>query len=171
MGNEINQNSIVSFFERVAAQHGNRGKVYLIGASALIFLGNTRGTLDIDVHIEAEEAELQSTIEDVAQKNKIHVDIIQFEEFLKLPSGADKRHIKILDVEGIQLFVFDPYTIALSKLGRGFDYDLTDVEFMFSAQIITFDRLKEFALELVPYAWDYEIDPKILKQSLRYLAS
>jgi|694.fasta_scaffold89696_5 hypothetical protein len=51
----------------------------------------------------------------------------------------------------------DPYTIALSKLDRGFDTDIEDVLFLLHQKLITFEQLelvtaialekaKEFAL-------------------------
>jgi hypothetical protein len=36
----------------------------------------------------------------------------------------------------------DPYTIALSKLDRGFDTDIEDVLFLLHQKLITFEQLE-----------------------------
>ena len=39
------------------------------------------------------------------------------------------------------MYIFDLYTIALSKIARGFDSDLDDVIFMLKGKLINFDKI------------------------------
>ncbi|MEZ4644854.1 MAG: hypothetical protein R3E31_19340 [Chloroflexota bacterium] len=52
-----------------------------------------------------------------------------------------------------------PYTIALSKLARGFEADLQDVLFLLRQRIIVLDELTRYVEIALPQAWDFDINP------------
>ena len=66
----------------------------------------------------------------------------------------------------IEVFVFDPYSIALSKLARGFDADIQDVLFLLQRDIIMLNELIQVVEDAIPVAWNYDIDPKELMNYL-----
>lgn len=129
-------------------------------------LGNSRRTIDIDVYIEEKESDLKSTIEDTANELRIFVDVIPINEFTKIPGGAADRHIFLEKVGALEVVVFDPYTIAISKLSRGYADDISDVVFMIQKNYVQLEKLTQFVEETIPVAWDYDDDPEVLKNSL-----
>jgi hypothetical protein len=66
----------------------------------------------------------------------------------------------------IEVYIFDPYSIALSKLARGFDTDIQDILFLLRQGIIEINILTQFLEETIPAAWDYGIDPNELRTHL-----
>ena len=56
------------------------------------------------------------------------------------------------------------YTIALSKLARGFETDLQDVLFLLKGSIIDLDRLAAYVDAAIAVAWNYDVDPDDLRQ-------
>jgi hypothetical protein len=46
-----------------------------------------------------------------------------------LPDGAEQRHYKVGQYGSIEVYTYDPYSIALSKIARGFETDIQDVLF------------------------------------------
>ena len=69
----------------------------------------------------------------------------------------------------IEVFVADPYGIALSKLDRGFDTDIEDIVFLIQSQRINIGKLEHVVQEALPQADNYDLNPDILEhlQELR----
>jgi len=55
---------------------------------------------------------------------------------------------------------FDPYSIALSKIARGFESDLEDVLFMFGSGTIGWAELEQDFYTILPCAGSADIDPE-----------
>jgi hypothetical protein len=58
------------------------------------------------------------------------------------------------------VYIFDLYNIALSKISRGFEADLEDVEFMLHEQLIEFAELEHHFQTILPAAPPFDIDRK-----------
>ena len=61
----------------------------------------------------------------------------------------------------IEVFVADPYGIALSKLDRGFDTDIEDIVFLFQSQHIITDEFERMVQGVLPQANKYDLNPDI----------
>ena len=105
-------------------------------------------------------------IETVVQEFKVGMEIISYGQFVPLPSAAFERHQIFGEFGQLKVLIFDPYSIALSKLARGFETDIQDVLFLLRSEIIMFDKLTEFVNDALPQAWDYDIDPDEMKRHL-----
>jgi hypothetical protein len=57
------------------------------------------------------------------------------------------------------VFVFDPYSIALSKIARGFESDLEDVLFLLQSELIEWELLERYFHSILPQAPDADIHP------------
>jgi hypothetical protein len=102
-----------------------------VGGSALALLGNQRQTIDIDfVGDDVSPNQLHQTILRVAKELKISAEPVPLDRFVPLPKGSEERIIRIGTFGNLEVFVADPYSIALSKLDRGFDTDLADIVFL-----------------------------------------
>ena len=157
---------IRQFLERLSEEYTKPVKVYLLGGSALCFLGSPRRTVDIDCTADVTTEEFELTVEAVAQELKLEIEIIPIEEFIPLPAAAQSRHKSVGQFGNLQVYVFDPYSIALSKLARGFDADIQDVLFLLQSEIINLGDLSRVVEEALPRAWDYDIDPKEMSNYL-----
>jgi hypothetical protein len=124
MGQGLATTEIRRFLERLSEQYRKPVKLYLLGGSALCFLGSLRRTMDIDCTANSTSRELESAIETVALELKLEVEIVPIEAFIPLPRAAQTRHQFVGQFGEVQVFIFDPYSIALSKLARGFEADI-----------------------------------------------
>jgi hypothetical protein len=68
MGQSLAINEIRKFLEKLARQYSQPFHLYLLGGSAMCFLGSQRRTVDIDCTIETMPSELVATIDDVARE-------------------------------------------------------------------------------------------------------
>jgi hypothetical protein len=57
------------------------------------------------------------------------------------------------------MYIFDPYSIAVSKIARGFEADFDDVVFLIDSDYIVFDKLELMVNEVLPNCQKYDIDP------------
>jgi len=157
---------IRDFLNKLSLNYSQPIKVYLLGGSALCFLGSPRRTVDIDCVVEFVSKEFESAVEAVANELKLEVEVIRINEFIPLPSDTEKRHHKLEKFGNIEVFIFDPYSIALSKIARGFETDIQDVLFLLQQGIIEIGILAKFVEDAMPVVWDFDIDPEDLRSHL-----
>jgi hypothetical protein len=163
MGQNLARDEIQEFLEQLAKQYTKAFDLYLLGGSALCFLGSQRRTVDIDCTIEAMPSDLEAAIRDVSQMLQLEVEVIPIDEFIPLPPATSTRHQSIGKFGSISVFVYDPYSIALSKIARGFETDIQDVGYLLKQGTIDMTTLTGFVEQTLPEAWDYDIDPNEMR--------
>lgn len=164
---------IRAFLARLGERSVHPATLYLLGGSALILLGSPRPTLDLDYvgsDLPAQMNDLQKTIQQVADEMRIEAEPLPFQEFIPVPQDAERRHIKIGQFGTLTVYVFDPYSIALSKIERGFESDLEDVLFLIRQKQITYARLVELAETMITRATEFHLDVSQIRAHLDALA-
>ncbi|NOH02378.1 MAG: hypothetical protein HND47_10725 [Chloroflexi bacterium] len=137
--------------------------ITLLGGGALILLGNDRETLDIDfIGDDINPSELHRQIIQIAKENKILFDIVPLEHFIPLPAGSNERAIPIEQFGNLSVSVADPYSIALSKVDRGFVNDYDDILFLITNGHVNLNQLEKMVQEAVSKAGKYDLNPDIL---------
>ena len=164
---EITDQTIELFLTRLGQTYQNAGVLYILGGGALCLLGSPRRTEDIDYTFPKTAAppkDLEAVIQRLADDMSLDLEMVPIDEFIPLPIDADKRHQSIGRYGNLKVYTYDPYSIALSKVARGFDTDLEDVLFMLNQGLISMEKLEEFVAAALPEAWGYDIDPKEMKR-------
>lgn len=160
---------ILDFVQRLGERFSGTATLFVLGGSALCLLGNPRRTLDIDYLVECppdQAATLQQTIDSLAAELRLEIEAVPLAEFVPLPEGADTRHHLVGQYGGVTVQVFDPYSIALSKVGRGFESDLQDVLFLLRQEIITLEQLETHVAAALPQAARFDIIPAEMLQHM-----
>ncbi len=133
----------------------------------MILLGHHRTTLDIDyVGDDLTRTEFQRTIDRVANYLHVHADAVPIGRFVPVPADASSRRVFIARYGSVEVFVIDPYVIALSKLDRGLDTDIADIVFLGVAGWVDLDRLAELVKSVEPAAAAYDLDPSAMRRHL-----
>lgn len=131
-----------------------------VGGSALALLGSPRQTIDIDfVGDDVNPSELDKTIMKAAKELKLYIEPVDIERFLPLPEGSNERNIRIVQFGNLEVYVADPYSIALSKLDRGFDTDLDDIVFLVQRKHVNLEELERITRDTLPRARQFDINP------------
>lgn len=144
----------------------------LLGGSALCLLGSNRPTLDIDyVGDDLHKNDLQRLIDQIAQELQIPIDAVPIDQFLPVPTGADERRLLIGQFGNIAVYVLDPYTIALSKLDRGFDTDIEDIMFLIRQNLVTLAQLEQVALSAITQGAEFGLDSGSIRTHLQTVRS
>lgn len=138
-------------------------RLFLIGGTALTLLGSPRPTIDIDfVGDNVRPNELHRKIMQIAGELKIHIDPVPIEHFIPLPDGSEQRNIHIGQFGNLDVYVIDPYSIALSKLDRGLDTDLDDIVFLIQHDHVNLEELERVMQNALSHARKSDLHPEIL---------
>jgi hypothetical protein len=163
----IASDQIRAFLTELGQRSGQPDVLVLLGGSALCMLGSDRPTLDIDyVGDDLRKNELQQLIDRTANELQISVEAVPIGQFVPMPNGADERRLLIGRFGSIDAYVLDPYTIALSKLDRGFDTDIEDVVFLVRRTFITYERLQQVLLVALERASEFDLDSAAMRTHL-----
>ena len=143
-------------------------RLLLVGGGALVLLGSPRLTIDIDfIGDDVSPNELHQTLMQAAKELKIFVEPVPMERYIPLPDGSNERSIRIGQFGNLEVHVADPYSIALSKLDRGFDTDLDDIVFLVKRGHVDLTELGRMTQAVLPRAREFDINPAELLAHLQ----
>ena len=80
--------------------------------------------------------------------------------------GNENRIIRIGLFGNLEVFVADPYSIALSKLDRGLDTDFDDLVFLVQNKHVDMDAFERMLGDALPHAHKFDFNPDILEHWL-----
>ena len=166
----VNRSQIEAFLTAVGERCEPISVLFLLGGGALELLGGVRPTLDLDyVGDDLNPNNLQQLMAQIANEMHIELEAVPIAEFVPLPTDANKRAILVGQFGNLTVNIFDPYTIALSKLDRGFDTDMEDIIFLIQLQLITVDQLTVFVEAAASQAYQFDLDPASMRRHLQVL--
>lgn len=139
----VDKKAIDAFLAQLGRNFRKPGRLYLVGGAALVHLGIRPGfTQDIDVQVSgANEGELIVTIQQLMQQMQINVEFASPSDFIPLPAHWETHAQYVGHYGGVDVFYFDFYSIALSKIERGNNRDIADVRILVQKGIIDLNEL------------------------------
>jgi hypothetical protein len=87
------------------------------------------------------------------------VEAVPLDEFIPLPPQARERRRLVGRYGRLDVYLFDLYSIALSKIARGFEADLDDVMFLLRERLIEFGQLEAHFNAILPDALKADVLP------------
>lgn len=155
----INSLQLEEFFNAVGERCEPSSTLYLLGGGALVLLNGSRPTMDLDyVGHDLNVNSLQVLMAQIATEMQIELEAVPIDEFVPLPKNAHQRAIFVGHFGELSVYIFDPYTIALSKLDRGFEADLDDIAFLIQEGIVLEAQLEAFMQVAAQQAAQYSLD-------------
>lgn len=139
-------------------------RLVLVGGSALSLLGSPRPTIDIDfIGDDLHPEPLHQIILEIAEDLDIDAEPVPLDKFVPLPQGNEERVIRVGQYGNLEIFIADPYSIALSKVDRGADTDYDDLVFLVQNHHVDMDTFERIVQEALPHARQFDFHPDILK--------
>lgn len=105
-------------------------RMYLTGGATAVLEGWRESTADVDVRFEPDSDAALRRIGELKEQLSVNVELASPLDFLPPLPGWQERSRFRLREGNLEVFDFDPYSQALSKLQRGFELDLDDVRSM-----------------------------------------
>jgi hypothetical protein len=140
---------------------------YLIGGSALILLGASRETINIDSIIENSDKNIQKILKELSNEMRKDLEYVALDEFIPLPAKSEQRHHFIGRYGKVDAYNFDPYNNALSKLDRGFESDIEDVVFLIKQGWASLPQLEQTVIDAIPQAEEFDMNLHELQEHLQ----
>lgn len=107
------------------------GRLYLTGGAALVHRGIRPGqTLDIDIHITIDPANLTAQVAQLKHQMNMNIEFASPGDFIPLPNQWEARSQFIRRYDQVDVFYFDWYSIVLSKMQRANRQDVVDVQLL-----------------------------------------
>lgn len=139
----------------------------------MVLEGYRPTTLDIDLTYEVapeHEGELVAAIRALKEELAVNVEEVTPAAFIPLPPGHGARHELVGRYGEVEVFHFDLYTTAVSKVSRGTEEDLEDVLTLLGDGRIGMDLLEEvFAQVHARAGQTLRLDPAELEAKFRTL--
>jgi hypothetical protein len=148
--------------------------VYLVGGTALVFEGLRSESLDMDIVWDVENRDCAAfvrAVQELKHELGLNVEEASPADFIPLPSGHLDRCKFIGRYGNLDVFHYDLYSTALSKVSRGTDEDLADVVRLLEAGHIQWEKLEACFNEILPaYATrSLKQDPEGFRTNFRAL--
>jgi hypothetical protein len=139
----VDKAAIETFLQQLGRTFRKPARLYLVGGAALVHLGVRPGfTQVIDIQVGGtNEGELIVAIQGLIQQMQVNVEFASPADYMPLPSQWE-THARFIGRYGmIDVFYFDFYSIALSKIERGNERDIADVKLLVQQGIISLNEL------------------------------
>jgi hypothetical protein len=107
--------------------------------------------------------QLHRSIMQIGRELQIHLEPVPLERFIPLPKGSEERSIRIGQFGNLEIHIADPYSMALSKLDRGFETDIDDIIFLIRQNFITLAELERLTRNTISQARRFDLHPDILE--------
>lgn len=112
------------------------GRVYLTGGATAVLYGWRDTTIDVDIKLIPDRDEILRAIPRIKERLNLNVELAAPSDFIPLPRGWEDRSPLIRQEGKLAFHHFDPVAQALSKIERGHDQDIRDVQEMIAAGLV-----------------------------------
>jgi Nucleotidyltransferase of unknown function (DUF6036) len=145
-------------------------KMYLTGGATAVLEGWRPSTVDVDVRFEPDSDAALRQIATLKERLQVNVELASPLDFLPPIPGWRERSRYRFRAGNLEVFDFDLYSQAMSKLERGFELDLRDVAEMVGSGRVDPARLLQLFEEIEPELFRFPaIDPARLRSAVENL--
>ena len=126
----VNRKRIEAFLEVLGKRFPRPGTIFLVGGTTMVFEGLREQTLDIDITFEVsnrDHALFIQVVRELKEDLSLNVEEASPGHFITLPPGYRDRCRFIGRYGLLDVFHFDLYSTALSKIERGTEEDFSDI--------------------------------------------
>jgi hypothetical protein len=146
-------------------------RLYLTGGATAVFEGWRDSTVDVDIRLEPDSDAAFRQISKLKEELSLNIELASPLDFLPALEGWQDRSPFRFREGNLEVFDFDLYSQALSKLQRGFDLDLRDVHSMVSAGKVQPHKLLELYEGIEHELFRFPaVDPDNLRASVESLS-
>ncbi len=112
------------------------GRVYLTDGATAVLHGWRKTTIDVDIKLIPDHDEILREIPRLKEELNLNVELAAPSDFIPLPRGWEERSPLIRQEGKLSFHHFDLVAQALSKVERGHDQDIRDVQEMIATGLV-----------------------------------
>ena len=143
------------------------GCIYFTGGASALLIGWRSSTVDIDIRLDPEPPGIFGAIAKIKQELNINIELASPQDFLPPLPGWRDRSIFIGKYGQISFYHYDFTAQAISKLSRGYNRDINDVQAMYEQKLFSLEKLRDcfkaIESELIRFP---SLNPEILRNRI-----
>lgn len=143
------------------------GCIYFTGGASALLIGWRSSTVDIDIRLDPEPPGIFQAIAKIKEELNINIELASPQDFLPPLPGWRDRSIFIGRQGDISFYHYDFTAQALSKLSRGYNRDIKDVQAMYEQKLFSLEKLRDcfnaIESELIRFP---SLNPELLKNRI-----
>lgn len=155
MRSNVNLEKIKILMQALGREAQSSGCIYFTGGTSALIIGWRESTIDVDIRLDPEPQGVFQAIAKLKNQLDINVELASPQDFLPPLPGWRERSLFISKCGQVSFYHYDFTSQALSKLSRGFDRDIKDVQAMYSYQLFPLkdlvDGLEAITPQLIRY--------------------
>lgn len=137
MNPRLTKAKLLDFLARLGASAKSPGACFITGGATAILVGWRETTIDVDLKFDPEPAGVFDVIPALKRELSINVELAAPDDFLPPLDRWRERSQYIGTFGPVRVFHYDFVAQALSKIERGHDKDLLDVQEMLRRGLVT----------------------------------
>lgn len=143
-------------------------RIYLTGGATAVLEGWRASTIDVDMRFDPESDELLRELPALKEQLDLNIELASPPDFIPELPGWRERSSFVFREGYIEVYHFDLYSQALSKIERSFEQDLDDVRMMIERGLVEPARLRELYEAIEPVLYRYPpIDPAAFRRKVK----
>jgi hypothetical protein len=150
MRSNVDPQKIEQLMKALGREARGSGCIYFTGGASALLIGWRSSTVDIDIRIDPEPLGIFEAIAKLKQELNINIELASPQDFLPPLPGWRDRSVFIGKQGQISFYHYDFTAQALSKLSRGFDRDIKDIEAMYKQKLFSLNDLRNCFEAIAP---------------------
>jgi hypothetical protein len=167
MRSNVDPQKIEKLMKALGREARGSGCIYFTGGASALLIGWRSSTVDIDIRLDPEPLGIFQAIAKLKQKLDINIELASPQDFLPPLPGWRDRSVFIGRQGKISFYHYDFTAQALSKLSRGYNRDIDDVQAMYAQKLFSLKKLRDcfeaIESELIRFP---ALDPELLRNKI-----
>lgn len=146
----VDSQKIEKLMQVLGKEAQGAGCIYFTGGASALLIGWRSSTVDVDIRLDPEPPGIFQAIAKLKQELNINIELASPQDFLPPLPGWRDRSVFIGKQGQISFYHYDFTAQALSKLSRGFDRDIKDVQAMYEQKLLSLRELRDCFEAIAP---------------------
>ncbi|MEA5574306.1 DUF6036 family nucleotidyltransferase [Calothrix sp. UHCC 0171] len=143
------------------------GCIYFTGEASALLIGWRNSTVDVDIRLDPEPPGIFQAIAKLKQQLNINIELASPQDFLPTLPGWRDRSVFIGQQGEISFYHYDFTAQALSKLSRGYNRDIDDVQAMYKQKLFFLEKLRDCFEAIEPELIRFpSLNPDVLRNRI-----
>jgi uncharacterized nucleotidyltransferase DUF6036 len=151
----VDRERLLQFMRDVGREAREEATIYLTGGTTALLHGWRQTTIDVDMTIDPESSEILRALPGLKERYDLNIELAAPSHFIPELPGWRERSPFIERDGPITFRHYDFYSQALSKLERGHERDMRDVDAMIAAGILKAAELRRLYNVIEPELYRY----------------
>ena len=146
MRQQVDRQRIELFLQNIGRLFTRPGRIYLGGGTTMVYEGYRQNTLDIDISFEVADDDhgaFVAAVRELKELLALNIEEASPAELIPPPSGNKERNQFIGRYGQLDVFHYDLFSTALSKIERGTESDFEDVLLLLRSGRLVSSRLAD----------------------------